>query len=269
MRLAFRLSYLGTHFFGSQMQPDFRTVEGEFVAACRRLALFSDWRDAGFLLSGRTDRGVHSRGQVVAFTTGHPDRAVQALNIQLPRDCWCTAFAEVPAQFHPRYDARTRTYRYYFPECPADLGAMREAASLFRGRHDFTNFARVADKNPWRDIVAIAVEQEGDLAYLEVTAESFLWHQVRRMATVLAEAGRGERPPDSVRDLLSRTSSAPIAAAPAAGLILWDADCGIEWTPLPADPRSGQYVSDERNLHLLMAKVCSVLDPGAVQDREG
>ena len=81
-----------------------------------RLKLFSDWRAAGFLSAGRTDRGVHARGQVIAFSTEFPDRAIKALNIQLPPDIWCTAYSEVLPAFHPRYDARSRTYRYYFSE---------------------------------------------------------------------------------------------------------------------------------------------------------
>jgi tRNA pseudouridine38-40 synthase len=92
MRLAFRVSYLGNRFFGSQMQIGCRTVEGEFVAACQHLGVFSDWREAGFLFSGRTDRGVHALGQVVAFTTDVPDRAIMILNLTLPPDCWCTGY---------------------------------------------------------------------------------------------------------------------------------------------------------------------------------
>jgi tRNA pseudouridine38-40 synthase len=268
MRIAFRLSYLGTHFFGSQMQEGLRTVEGEFVAACRRLDLFSDWRTAGFLAAGRTDRGVHSRGQVVAFTTGQPERAMQALNIQLPRDCWCTAWAEATPQFHPRYDARTRIYRYYFPKPPQDPGAMQEAAKLFPGTHNFTNFARADDRNPFREILAISVNPDGGFAYLEVKAKSFLWHQVRRMATVLAEVGEGVRDVESVRHLLATESKNPPAAAPPEGLILWDVDCGIVWNPLPPDSRSGEYIAQQRNQYLLMGKVCGLLDPRSPQDRQ-
>jgi tRNA pseudouridine38-40 synthase len=83
MRLAFRLSYLGSRFYGSQMQASERTVEGEFVAACQRLSLFSDWREAGFQFAGRTDRGVHARGQVAAFTTAEPERAQAVINTQV------------------------------------------------------------------------------------------------------------------------------------------------------------------------------------------
>ena len=101
VRLAFRVSYLGSRFFGSQMQASSRTVEGEFIAACQRLSLFEDWRQAGFQSAGRTDRGVHARGQVIAFTTDAPDRAIGTINLQLPPDLWCSAYAEVPAAVPP------------------------------------------------------------------------------------------------------------------------------------------------------------------------
>ena len=93
MRLAFRVAYFGTDFYGSQVQPGLRTVEGDMAQACIRLGLFDDWRDAKLAFSGRTDRGVHARGQVCAFTTTQPDRAVAKLNAVLPNDCWCRGWA--------------------------------------------------------------------------------------------------------------------------------------------------------------------------------
>ena len=173
MRLGFRVSYLGSRFFGSQMQEAHRTVEGEFVATCQRLSLFSDWRKAGFLFAGRTDRGVHACGQIAAFSTDFPDRAILTMNLKLPPDCWCTGFAEVPPEFHPRFDAKSRTYRYYFSKSPSDISSMERAAHSFTGCHNFTNFARVGDKNPWRNILEIKIGENEGFHYLEVKAESF------------------------------------------------------------------------------------------------
>jgi len=259
MRLAFRVSYLGSRFFGSQMQAAHRTVEGEFVAACQRLSLFSDWREAGFLCAGRTDRGVHACGQVVAFTTNVPDRAIQTLNLQLPPDCWCTGYAEVPYEFHPRYDAKSRTYRYYFSKTAFDVAAMERAAHYFIGRHNFTNFARVSDKNPWRNILEISIEENEDFVYLEVKAESFLWHQVRCMATALFQVGEGKAGETYIISLLEGEVKRPLQPAPAEGLILWDTDCGIEWIPIPIDQRSSTHTDHSMRHHALMAKMCSVL----------
>jgi len=259
MRLGFRVSYLGSRFYGSQMQEAQCTVEGEFVAACQRTNLFSDWRTAGFLFAGRTDRGVHACGQVAAFTTDVPDRAIKTINLQLPPDCWCTGFAEVPPDFHPRYDAKSRTYRYFFSTSPSDVGAMERAANHFIGRHNFTNFARIGNKNPWRNILGITIGKIKDMVYLEVKAESFLWHQVRCMTTALISVGESEEDESFIPSLLEGEAKRPLQPAPAEGLVLWDTDCGIEWRPMPMDQRSSTYMNQSMRHHERMAKVCSVL----------
>jgi tRNA pseudouridine38-40 synthase len=266
MRLAFRVSYIGTRFFGSQMQAAHRTVEGEFIAACRRLDLFSDFREAGFLSAGRTDRGVHARVQVVAFSTGSPDRAKAALNIQLPPDCWCTGYAEVVPEFHPRYDARFRTYRYYFPALPAETGPMARSAQHFLGDHNFSNFARIQGRNPNRTVLSVAVGEENGFVYFDVTAGSFLWHQVRSMATALWRVGAGEADEESIVTLLEEPADHLVPPAPAEGLILWDTHCGVGFTPLPADDRSASYLDHLRRHHALMERVCGVLGGGELPD---
>lgn len=258
VRLAFRASYLGSRFYGSQLQEALRTVEGEFIAACGRVGLFSDWRAAGFSSAGRTDRGVHARGQVVAFTTAFPDRAKKALNAQLPPDLWCTACAEVAPEFHPRYDARSRTYRYYFTGT-LDREGMEIAARQFLGSHNFSNFARVGDKNPWRNVLATAVGEDSGLTYLEVKAESFLWHQVRCMATAIQQVGAGEQEAGWIAGLLEQETIRPLQPAPAEGLVLWDTDCGIDWIPLPVSERSSAYLAQIRTHHAVMGQVCRVL----------
>jgi len=262
VRLACRVSYLGSRFYGSQQQETSRTAEGEFIAACRRLDLFSDWRSAGFCSAGRTDRGVHACGQVVAFSTSSPDRARQALNCQLPPDIWCTATAVVPDTFHPRYDARSRTYRYYFAESPHDAAGMDSAARLFLGEHNFSNLARVGEKNPYRKILDIHIGTEGRFTYLEVKAESFLWHQVRCMASALSSVGAGELDGDGIALLLAERSSRPVPPAPAEGLVLWDTDCNLIWDPVEKSDRSATYCAELRRHHALMEQVCRVLRPG-------
>ena len=259
MRLAFRLSYLGSRFYGSQMQASERTVEGEFVAACQRLSLFSDWREAGFQFAGRTDRGVHACGQVAAFTTDEPERAQTVINTQLPPDLWCTASAVVEPEFHPRYDAKSRTYRYYFARKLKSPEAMHRAARNFLGSHNFSNFARVKDKNPYRNILAIRVGNEEGFVFLEVQAESFLWHQVRCMASALILIGEEKADEGSIAGLLEAEAKRPLQPAPAEGLILWDTDCGIAWTPVAAEGRSGAFIDHLIQHHTLMEKVCRVL----------
>lgn len=259
MRLAFRVAYIGTRFFGSQVQERERTVEGEFIAACRRLDLFSDFRKAGFQAAGRTDRGVHARGQVFAFNTENPDRAIATINVQLPPDCWCTGFRDVPDTFHPRYDAKSRTYRYYYSPAPRDSMAMARAARHFTGMHNFTNFARVKDKDPHRRVHAATIGDEDGFTFLEVTADSFLWHQVRCMASALWQVGKGEMEEDAIASLLTGEAGRGIPPAPAEGLILWDVDCEVTFSPMNPGDRSSSFLDQLRSHHALMEQVCRVL----------
>jgi tRNA pseudouridine38-40 synthase len=259
MKLAFSVAYLGEHFFGSQMQASERTVESEFIAACRRLGLFEAWREAGFAFAGRTDRGVHARGQVCAFRTEFPERASACLNLQLPRDCWCRGYAEVDDDFHPRYAARSRTYRYYLTEPTLDFDAIAEAAPAFKGSHDFSSFARVEGKDPVRTIQQIRVWREKSFIIIEVRGESFLWHMVRGMATTLSSIGAGEADSEIINRLLDSPAAGRVPAAPAEGLILWEVDCGIPFTPLPLGPRHETYLSVEHRRHVLFGELTARL----------
>ena len=259
VRLAFRTAYLGDRFFGSQVQADDRTVEGEFIAACRRAKLFSDPREARFLAAGRTDRGVHTKSQVYAFTTHYPERAIAALPWQLPKDIRVTGYAVVDPDFHPRYRAVSRTYRYYFGRGNLDCGAMNAAASRFVGTHNFTRFARIEDKDPVRTVHSCRVFDDHGILCCEVTAESFLWHMVRYMASALVLAGEGSWDADLIGDRLQGKPTPALSPAPSFGLILWEVDCGISFEPLPDAGRSGMFLRERREYHTVMARICEAL----------
>jgi tRNA pseudouridine38-40 synthase len=255
MKIAFSVAYLGEHFFGSQMQASERTVEGEFVSACLRLDLFNDWREAGFAFAGRTDRGVHARGQMCAFHTEAPERARNCLNLQLPRDCWCRGYAEVEDSFHPRYAARSRTYRYFLTEPTLDPSSMMEAARAFVGTHDFSSFARTDGRDPVRTIHQVLVWREPPFTIVEVRGESFLWHMVRGMTSMLAAVGAGKASQEDIVHLLEMPREQRISAAPAEGLVLWEVDCGILLTPLAKGSRHETYLTAEHRRHLLMEEI--------------
>ena len=213
----------------------------------------------GFLSAGRTDRGVHACGQIIAFSTAEPERAVAAINARLPPDCWCTGYSEVPALFHPRYDARSRTYRYYTPDSSMDVPAMDRASRSFLGSHNFTNFARVQGRNPCRNILDLSVREKHGFICFEVKAESFLWHQVRCMASALFSVGTGEADEGSIARLLKAEADRPIQPAPAEGLVLWDIDCGLSWSPMPSGERSEGFMDQLIRHHATMGQVCRVL----------
>lgn len=194
-------------------------------------------------MAGRTDAGVHALGQVASFRTSSRHRAgtfVRALNAHLPGEIAVRAAREVPLTFDPRRDARRRWYRYTFhlgSERPAlrrrtvwhlgpdvDLKAMRRAAAKLRGKHDFAAFtapsvARVASTH--REVFRAELSRAGRLAYLDVEANAFLQHMVRRIAGALVLVGRGKREEREFAILLERPQpGAARYTAPAQGLCL-------------------------------------------------
>lgn len=259
MRLAFRVSYIGTHFCGLQMQPGLRTVESEFLNACMELNLFSDRKTARFAFSGRTDRGVHARGQVCAFTTEHPKRAISALNKKLPRDCWCTGWTEVDDTFHPRSDALTRTYRYYFYDITLDAEKMKEGARLFEGTHDFTRFSKPEENTPKKTILSSDVFKEDDFLVLEITGHSFLWNMVRCISYALLEVGSHRMTSENISTILNSTDGPRLPAAPPEGLVLWDAGYNIGFTPMAVYEKDSKYLFQIRKKYACLKKVTEIL----------
>lgn len=262
MRLAFQVAYIGTDFYGSQMQSGLRTVQDTLITACRGLGLFEDWRAAGFALSGRTDRGVHARRQICAFTTSLPDRARERLNYILPGDCWCIGWAETADTFHPRFDAASRTYRYYIhADESTDLFLMQEAAAHFSGTHDFTHFSRLEGKNPEKTISSSKIWYEDGFFVYEITASGFLWNMVRCIVTSLIAVGRNELDTGDLPLLLTGTPGMRhLAPAPPEGLILWDIDCGIAFTPLVESVRMIRAFRERNQFFETMKKVNMILD---------
>jgi tRNA pseudouridine38-40 synthase len=193
--------------------------------------------------AGRTDAGVHARGQVAHFDTSaerSPRSWVLGANSALPKDLAITWALPVAAHFHARYSATARTYRYLILNRPARsaLGARRaawvwraldeqrmaSAAALLVGEHDFSAFrsAECQAKSPLRRLERLTVERRGDYLVIEATANAFLHHMVRNLAGLLLHVGRGDAPPEAARELLEgRDRTRSPATAPAEGLYLW------------------------------------------------
>ncbi|MBP2133785.1 tRNA pseudouridine38-40 synthase [Methanomicrobium sp. W14] len=243
MRIAFEVSYIGTDFCGSQQQPGKRTVLGEIIRCLSELNLFSsEKKDAHIVFSGRTDRGVHARRQILAFNTDFPERAVAAANKKLPPDIRFKGYCMVSESFSPRFDARSRTYRYYFPtDVPGisyDVSLMKDVAVLFKGEHNFMSFSKSFGKDPKRVILSSKVSVDDDFLVYEICGYSFLWNMVRCISYCLDSAGKKEMTLDTVKNALDNPSGNRFPAAPPEGLILWDVDCGIEFTPVNLHEKS-------------------------------
>lgn len=236
--LKLTLAYDGTRFVGWQKQASGDSIQGLLEDALARF----EGAAVAVHGAGRTDAGVHAEGQVasVRVTFAHDAATVtRALNAILPPDVRITAAEDVAADFHARFSARGKSYRYqlantavmspfirayawHVPE-PLDLAAMREAAAVLVGTHDFTAFQSAGGDVATTERTLTRsdfVDQGGLLAY-EVSGNGFLRHMVRAIVGTLVEIGRGWRPPTDVQALVAGASrSMAGATAPAHGLTL-------------------------------------------------
>ena len=216
------IAYDGTAYAGFQRQPNAVTVQERLEEALRAVTGEPDLRIAS--AAGRTDAGVHARGQVVHVRTQSTnipiDRWPAAVNSRLPDDIAVVGAALVPPEFHARYWAREKRYRYTFHispypspltrlyayhwHRPVDVVAMRRAAELLVGRHDFAAFRATGGsaRTTVRTITRLTLTQDGPLLYLDVTADGFLYNMVRIIAGTLLEVGAARRTLAEVRKAL-------------------------------------------------------------------
>jgi tRNA pseudouridine38-40 synthase len=232
------LAYDGSNFQGSQKQANRRTAQGEFEKALRSLG----WLDKSALVAGRTDAGVHATGQTVAFDLEWPhpeDELLRALNGNLPHDLAVRELRVTTNEFHPRFDATSREYRYRLFCDPIrdplrekflwrvypsfDEGALIKNASLFLGQHDFSAFGsrispkgtttRTVTKSEWRKI------SDGEWRY-EVKADAFLYRMVRRLVAAQISVAQGKRSVAEIHTALTKQGKLFVGLAPAHGLTL-------------------------------------------------
>ncbi len=237
------VEYDGTHFHGWQtQQPGVRTVQGELELALARIAD----HPVRIHCAGRTDAGVHALEQVIHFDS-HATRAHRAwvlgTNVNLPSDC-CVRWACTPgADFHARFSAIARHYRYRILTRPTrsalerdralwvhhdlDLKRMRVAGAALVGEHDFSSFraAGCQARNPVRQLHYLELVDQDGCIELRLGANGFLQHMVRNIVGVLIAIGRGEAPTDWTRELLAaRDRTLGGVTAPAQGLYFVRAD---------------------------------------------
>jgi tRNA pseudouridine38-40 synthase len=224
LKIALKIAYLGSDFHGFARQPDLPTIEGELIKALTESGIIDNPSDTGYSIAGRTDRGVHALGNVIAFRTESKVN-VNQINDCLPASIKVLAQSSVHHGFKPRF-ARQRHYRYLIPRNPFeenwDLERMKEAARLFIGTHDFCNFTKRNERNPVRIVNHLEVRNRADVICFDVKGESFLWNMVRKMVTVLINVGQGEIEIKEVAEYLNPEKKVFITPAPAEGLILMD-----------------------------------------------
>lgn len=224
------IAYDGSDFAGFQIQDDVRTVQGDIEAA---LAQLNNDEYLRIRFAGRTDAGVHARGQVIDFFLEwtHPDEELhRALNAILPNDIAVrTLTRTADDRFHSRFSATSRIYRYTIWNHPIrnpqarrwslhetralNHEAMNEAISALVGEHDFASFGRPPQGDVTiRRVLYACVRRQKEWVFVDVEANAFLYRMVRRIVGTLLPIGRGDMSVSWMTDVLARQD--PDAAGP-------------------------------------------------------
>ncbi len=231
------LAYDGTEFAGFQRQARARTVQSVVESALQAIG----WQGKAILSAGRTDTGVHALGQVIAFDLDWNHTEMElclALNANLPEDVAAQAARRTNPDFHPRYDARQRSYRYriFCQELrhplrersawrvwpPAELDLLQEAAGCLTGQHDFAAFGTPPRVNgsTIRTVTSSGWRFDAEDIVFEISANAFLYHMVRRLVYLQVQAGQGRLSPSELQAALAGSNELPPGLAPPQGLAL-------------------------------------------------
>lgn len=244
------LEYDGGAYAGWQSQAHAKSLQDAVEAALSFVA----GAPVAAVCAGRTDAGVHALGQVIHFDTAAHRTArawVLGANTRLPPDIALQWAGEVAPDFHARHTALRRIYRYHilnrsarsalgagriaWLHQPLDIDAMRRAAQVLLGEHDFSAFRSVEcqSKSRMRRVERIRVEQDGGSVCIEISANAYLHHMVRNIVGTLLAVQADRDPPGAMKRILeSRDRRQAGATAPAAGLYLWR----VEYPPAYAVP---------------------------------
>jgi tRNA pseudouridine38-40 synthase len=255
MRIALGIEYDGTAYNGWQRQRNGDGVQERVERALSKVAA----EPVEIICAGRTDTGVHASGQVVHFDTNSKRSSrgwLLGANSDLPDDVNVTWAQPVSDNFHARFGAVARSYRYlilnrfersalhrnraWWVYDPLDIGPMQEAAKALLGEHDFSAFraASCQSSTAVRHISRLSLTQRGPWIELEVTANAFLQHMVRNITGTLAKIGKGDESPAWAAEILeSRDRKKGGIAAPPHGLTLVSVAYPDEFD-LPADPNA-------------------------------
>jgi len=262
VRFALGVEYDGSEFVGWQRQDSGRTVQACVESALSKVA------DAPVqvICAGRTDTGVHASGQVIHFDSPvarDPRSWVLGGNSNLPRDIAVQWACAVDEDFHARFSATSRSYRYViqnrmarsglwskkvsFIHEPLDAAVMCEAAQCLLGEHDFSTFraAGCQARHAVREVTRVRVRRVGDFVLIEIEANAFLQHMVRNIVGSLLPIGTGSKSPTWLKDALAARNrlAGGITASPD-GLYLTAVGYPARYGVPPAEPAPGPWSAD-------------------------
>ncbi|KAL1130686.1 hypothetical protein AAG570_011927, partial [Ranatra chinensis] len=223
IHIAIKFLYLGWDYQGYVVQEDTSaTVEHYLMSALVKTRLIESRETSNYHRCGRTDKGVTAFSQVISVTVRAADEGkspldyCKMLNRVLPEDVRVVAWAPVPPEFSARFDCKLRSYRYFFPKGDLNIEIMHEAAQHLVGTHDFRNFCKMDVANGVTAFIRsvsssrvsfVNIGAQKCTGYqmceLHLEGQSFLWHQVRCIASVLITVGQGLEKPTIVQELLN------------------------------------------------------------------
>lgn len=235
------ISYDGTHFSGFQSQPSMRTVQGEIERILTRMHKNIKVKIEG---AGRTDAGVHAKGQVFHFDTHLnilAENWKRALNAQLPDDIFVHHVQQVSPCFHSRFDAIEREYRYfiwnneerdifrrhytYYNMTNFNIDLIKQACQQFEGTHDFTSFCSAQTRvkgSKVRTLYEVSCTNDENIVQFKIRGNGFLYNMVRIIVGTLLDIGAGKLHIDDVEQIfLKKDRTAAGKTAPPEGLFLW------------------------------------------------
>jgi tRNA pseudouridine38-40 synthase len=238
-RVALVIQYLGTHFYGWQRQPHHRSVQEEIENVLSTV----EHRPVTLYGAGRTDTGVHAAAQVAHFNAASPipgHRWAAVLNSRLPDDILIRASASVAPNWHARFSASWRRYRYtiytdacpnlfvrpfswHYYHAPLDESLIQAALTPLIGKHHLAAFHRAnsARSHSWVDVQAAECYRNGSFIHIEIQANGFLYGMVRLLVGMLVRVGKGELHPNHFTELWVNQRREEVKyAAPAKGLCL-------------------------------------------------
>jgi len=241
MNIILKIQYDGTDFFGSQIQSEGRTVQGELQSALGKL--FSE--NISTVFSGRTDSGVHAREQTVNFHVPSspipPDKISYPLNGMLPNDIYAISSKLTDEDFNARFDARTRTYRYFLRKThnifrnkysliypfDIDIQKLNGTAELFVGKKNFRSFCSThAEVNNYIcDVKSLNFSRHDDEVVMEISSDRFLQNMVRIIVSTFLKLNSGKISRADIADIFERKDRrySPKTISPR-GLFLWKVD---------------------------------------------
>ncbi len=264
MRIALGIEYDGTQYYGWQRQREVKSVQEELEKALTVIAN----HPVEVQCAGRTDAGVHGTGQVVHFDTTATRKMVawsMGANANLPKNIAVRWAKEVPDEFHARFSATARRYRYviynhmfrpgimssgvshYHGEL--DVERMHRAGQFLLGENDFTSFRAVhcQSRSPWRNMMHLNVTRHERYIMIDIKANAFVHHMVRNITGSLIAVGRGEQEPEWIQWLLeAKDRRLAGATAKAEGLYLVDVDYP-EVFDLPKAPLGPLFLPENLN----------------------